>query len=81
MRQKTKRRKMTLFGMAKASDGSVWGDIGEMAVGSCEVCAARPAYVWECLYGRWKGARVVACCKKHADIAIDNFIKPARIIE
>ncbi len=74
------RRKMTIFAMIKAPDGSIWADIGEEAIGSCEVCDVKPAVRYECLSGRWQGARVVACCKKHAAIAIERFISASQTI-
>jgi len=74
-------RKMTIFGMIKAADGSIWADIGEEALGSCEVCDRSPASRWECLSGRWQGARIVACSKYHAGKIIDEFIHGGKINE
>jgi len=74
-------RTLTIFGMLKAGDGSVWADIGEESSACCEVCDVSPSFRWECIWGRWRGVRIVACCKEHAGRAIDNFINYAKISE
>jgi len=80
MQQRLQReRKMTIFGMIKAADGSIWADIGEEAIASCELCDTSPAFRWECLSGRWKGARIVACSKYHALRIVDEFIRGGKI--
>jgi len=59
--------------MWKASDGSVWKEVGA-STSSCEICRRKDsARIYECIQGKWAGVRVVAC-PEHKEQAIEKFI-------